>query len=91
MEATTQSLRIGGACAFWGDSALGGDRSVEKAERVAQGILARTRRMFAQRGLPDYEALAGGGAASLRNDPLGKTFGQVLLAFELEVPEAWLD
>ncbi|MDB5829974.1 MAG: hypothetical protein JWQ73_4194 [Variovorax sp.] len=36
------------------------------------------------------QALAGGGAASLRNDPLGKTFAQVLLAFELDVPQAWL-
>ena len=36
------------------------------------------------------QALAGGGAASLRNDPLGKTFGQVLLAFELEVPQEWV-
>ena len=37
------------------------------------------------------QALGGGGAASLRNDPLGKTFGQILLAFELEVPRAYLD
>ncbi|MEO8296236.1 MAG: acyclic terpene utilization AtuA family protein [Burkholderiales bacterium] len=36
-------------------------------------------------------ALAGGGSSSLRNDPLGKTFGQVLLDFELDVPAAWLD
>lgn len=36
-------------------------------------------------------ALAGGGAASLRNDPLGKTFGQVLLALELDVPEELID
>jgi hypothetical protein len=35
------------------------------------------------------EALAGGGASSLRNDPLGKTFAQVLLAFELDVPADW--
>jgi len=34
-------------------------------------------------------ALAGGGAASLRNDPLGKTFGQVLLAMEMDVPQDW--
>jgi len=31
-------------------------------------------------------ALAGGGAASLRNDPLGKTFAQVLLAIDIDVP-----
>ena len=36
-------------------------------------------------------ALAGGGAASLRNDPLGKTFGQVLLGLELDVPEDWVN
>lgn len=35
------------------------------------------------------QALAGGGAASLRNDPLGKTFAQVLLAFEVDVPANW--
>lgn len=35
------------------------------------------------------QALAGGGAASLRNDPLGKTFAQVLLAFEVDVPADW--
>ena len=37
------------------------------------------------------EALGGGGAASLRNDPLGKTFGMVLLAHPVKVPVAWLD
>ncbi|MGB3068231.1 MAG: acyclic terpene utilization AtuA family protein [Ottowia sp.] len=35
------------------------------------------------------QALAGGGAGSLRNDPLGKTFGQVLLALPVRVPAAW--
>lgn len=35
------------------------------------------------------QALAGGGAGSLRNDPLGKTLGQVLLALPLRVPLAW--
>jgi hypothetical protein len=36
------------------------------------------------------QALAGGGAASLRNDPLGKTFGQILLSHAVEIPSAWL-
>ena len=35
------------------------------------------------------EALGGGGAASLRNDPLGKTFGMVLLAHPVSVPQEW--
>ena len=36
-------------------------------------------------------ALGGGGAASLRIDPLGKTFGQVLLTHPVSVPLAWRD
>jgi hypothetical protein len=36
------------------------------------------------------EALGGGGAASLRNDPLGKTFGQVRLTHPVQVPLSWL-
>jgi hypothetical protein len=36
------------------------------------------------------EALGGGGAASLRNDPLGKTFSQVILCHPVHVPTAWL-
>ena len=36
------------------------------------------------------DALGGGGAASLRNDPLGKTFGQVLLTHPVQVPLSWL-
>lgn len=35
------------------------------------------------------EALGGGGAASLRNDPLGKTFGMVLLDHPVSIPAAW--
>jgi hypothetical protein len=37
------------------------------------------------------QALGGGGAGSLRNDPLGKSFGQVLLTLPVEVPQAWQD
>jgi hypothetical protein len=36
------------------------------------------------------EALDGGGMASLRNDPLGKGMGQILLAMPVRVPQAWL-
>lgn len=36
------------------------------------------------------QALGGGGMASLRNDPLGKGMGQILLALPLQVPAALL-
>jgi len=36
------------------------------------------------------QALGGGGAASLRSDPLGKSFAQMLLDFPLSVPAAWV-
>lgn len=35
-----------------------------------------------------HEALGGGGIASLRNDPQGKAFAQMLLDFPIRVPEA---
>lgn len=35
------------------------------------------------------EALGGGGMASLRNDPLGKGMGQILLAMPVRVPAQW--
>jgi len=35
------------------------------------------------------EALGGGGAASLRNDPLGKTFGQIILTYPVSIPTSW--
>jgi hypothetical protein len=34
-------------------------------------------------------ALDGGGTASLRNDPLGKCFAQMLLDFPMKVPQTW--
>jgi hypothetical protein len=34
-------------------------------------------------------ALGGGGVASLRHDPQGKAFAQMLLDMVLDVPEAW--
>jgi hypothetical protein len=36
------------------------------------------------------QALGGGGAVSLRNDPLGKTLSQVILCHPVNVPTAWL-
>ncbi|ABF08606.1 acyclic terpene utilization AtuA family protein [Cupriavidus metallidurans] len=38
-----------------------------------------------------HDALAGGGVASLRSDPLGKSFAQTLLDFPLSVPIAWAE
>ncbi|MGE4012374.1 MAG: terpene utilization protein AtuA, partial [Alphaproteobacteria bacterium] len=37
-----------------------------------------------------HEALGGGGIASLRYDPQGKAFAQMLLDFPVPVPAAWL-
>jgi len=37
-----------------------------------------------------HEALGGGGVSSLRSDPLGKSFAQMLLDFPVRVPEAAL-
>jgi hypothetical protein len=36
-----------------------------------------------------HQALGGGGSASLRSDPLGKSFAQMLLDFPLSAPAAW--
>lgn len=36
-----------------------------------------------------YNALGGGGIASLRNDPQGKAYAQMLLDMPVEVPKAW--
>lgn len=36
-----------------------------------------------------HGALGGGGVASLRSDPLGKSFAQMLLDLPLSVPQAW--
>ncbi|MBH1963164.1 MAG: DUF1446 domain-containing protein [Comamonadaceae bacterium] len=37
------------------------------------------------------QALDGGGSSSLRNDPLGKTFGQIMLTHPVDVPTSWLE
>ncbi|MNZ95826.1 hypothetical protein D3C78_1149960 [compost metagenome] len=36
-----------------------------------------------------HEALGGGGSASLRSDPLGKSFAQMLLDFPIAAPAGW--
>lgn len=38
-----------------------------------------------------HEALDGGGTASLRHDPQGKAFAQMLLDIEIPVPARWFD
>lgn len=38
-----------------------------------------------------HQALAGGGVASLRSDPLGKSFAQMLLDLPMRVPRRWAD
>lgn len=38
-----------------------------------------------------HQALGGGGVASLRSDPLGKSFAQMLLDHLIEVPRRWID
>ena len=38
-----------------------------------------------------HRALGGGGVASLRSDPLGKSFAQMLLDYPLRVPRRWLE
>ena len=36
-----------------------------------------------------HNALGGGGIASLRNDPQGKAYAQILLDFPVPVPASW--
>jgi hypothetical protein len=38
-----------------------------------------------------HGALAGGGVCSLRSDPLGKSYAQMLLDYPLDVPQQWID
>jgi hypothetical protein len=37
-----------------------------------------------------HRALGGGGVASLRYDPQGKSYAQILMDFPVRVPRAWL-
>ena len=64
------------------------------AEHLAHMVKGRVTR-FEVPGIHAFnfvceQALGGGGMASLRNDPLGKGMGQILLALPLRVPKAWL-
>jgi hypothetical protein len=38
-----------------------------------------------------HRALGGGGAASLRHDPQGKSYAQILMDFPISVPATWCD
>jgi hypothetical protein len=38
-----------------------------------------------------HEALDGGGTASLRSDSLGKAFAEIMLDYEVKIPQAWLN
>ena len=77
-------------------AALIGEQITESAVAAWFAHLARgTVTRFEVPGIHAYnfaltQALGGGGAASLRNDPLGKTFGMVLLAHPVRVPVAWV-
>jgi hypothetical protein len=69
------------------------------AERVAARFAYVARGPVTRYELPGFDAfnfvlenaLGGGGAASLRYDPQGKTFAQILLDEPVLVPSAWLD
>jgi Acyclic terpene utilisation family protein AtuA len=69
------------------------------AERVAARFAYVARGPVTRYELPGFDAfnfvlenaLGGGGVASLRYDPQGKTFAQILLDEPVLVPDAWLD
>jgi hypothetical protein len=69
------------------------------AERVAARFAYVARGPVTRYALPGFDAfnfvlenaLGGGGVASLRYDPQGKTFAQILLDEPVSVPAAWLD
>lgn len=66
-------------------------------ERVKQWLAHLVRGEVARYDVPGIhalnfvctQALDGGGMASLRNDPLGKGMGQILLAMPVAVPPGW--
>jgi len=64
-----------GAVAGWFAHLMRGER-VERYELPGLGAL----------NFVLYEALGGGGSASLSSDPLGKSYAQILLEFPVEVP-----
>jgi hypothetical protein len=69
------------------------------AERVAARFAYVARGPVTRYELPGFDAfnfvlenaLGGGGVASLRYDPQGKTFAQILLDEPVLVPDGWLD
>ncbi|MDB5041064.1 MAG: hypothetical protein JWN27_1790 [Candidatus Eremiobacteraeota bacterium] len=69
------------------------------AERVAARFAYVARGPVTRYELPGFDAfnfvlenaLGGGGVVSLRYDPQGKTFAQILLDEPVLVPDAWLD
>jgi len=77
-------------------AAVIGEQLTEAAVKDWFGHLARGQvQRFDVPGVAAYnfvldEALGGGGAASLRNDPLGKTFSQIILTRPVSIPAAWL-
>ncbi len=73
---------------------IGEQVTPEVVRKYFQHLVRGAVRRFDVPGVHSYnfmleQALAGGGAGSLRNDPLGKTLGQVLLALPVRVPLAW--
>jgi len=72
-------------------------RHVVTAERVKQYFSKRVNGDVARYDMPGIggmnficqDALGGGGMATLHSDPLAKTFGQVLLLMQVDVPKSW--
>ena len=54
-------------------------------------FLAIDKRYFAEDGIEVELIQAGGGVATLRSDPLGKSFAQMLLDCPVRVPRHWID
>lgn len=72
-------------------------RHAVTAERVRQYFSRRVKGKVERFDMPGiggmnfllHEALGGGGMSTLHSDPLAKTFGQVLLLMEVDVPVSW--
>mmetsp|Transcript_41752 Transcript_41752/g.129982 ORF Transcript_41752/g.129982 Transcript_41752/m.129982 type:complete len:601 (+) Transcript_41752:46-1848(+) len=72
-------------------------RHAVTAERVRQYFSRRVQGKVERFDMPGigamnfllHEALGGGGMSTLHSDPLAKTFGQVLLLMEVDVPVSW--
>ena len=75
-------------------SLIGEQVTPEVVRQYFQHLVRGDVRRFDVPGVHAYnfmleQALTGGGVGSLRNAPLGKTLGQVLLALPLRVPKVW--